>query len=349
MATQRILMGGKEFVEKVIDGERDFFGIKLEEGFDLAGYKGFSVMQDYLKKQDLESNPVDITHSVFRYVSASGLYLPHVKGVGIDLSGADLIEANLSGADLCGAHLSGANLIGAELSDADLNSANLAGADLCGARLFGANLSVADLAGANISGANLSGANLMGTCLRHVYNLECAEGLGHAAYFKTKVTEKEKAIIEKALEGRNLFDVEEESITIHDMNYRIGKFGIGEGGDGKFIVVIEGDDLVFYAESASKYHKDIATRNGLNPENVKHVSGGGLIGLNSSEEAVLYSASASYGGVPRRILEGFRDIILDEYRRINPAIKRVVINPNKEHIGDHWKPILEKLNSNEAI
>ena len=33
MATQLVFVKGKEFIKKVLSGERDFSGIELEEGF----------------------------------------------------------------------------------------------------------------------------------------------------------------------------------------------------------------------------------------------------------------------------------------------------------------------------
>ena len=56
MAIQLKNMKGTEFVKKILKGERDFSGIKLERGFNLSGYDGFAEMNDYLKNQDLSQN-----------------------------------------------------------------------------------------------------------------------------------------------------------------------------------------------------------------------------------------------------------------------------------------------------
>ena len=46
-------MTGEEFVRKLLNGERDFLGIKLEEYFDLSGCESFNDLNKYLKKQEL--------------------------------------------------------------------------------------------------------------------------------------------------------------------------------------------------------------------------------------------------------------------------------------------------------
>jgi uncharacterized protein YjbI with pentapeptide repeats len=74
---------------------------------------------------------------------------------GIDLQGANLVDANLQGA-----YLTGANLQGAILWRANLQEAYLVGGDLQGARLSGANLQEADLSDANLQGASLDGVEL---------------------------------------------------------------------------------------------------------------------------------------------------------------------------------------------
>ena len=96
MAIQLKNMKGTEFVKKILKGERDFSGIKLERGFNLSEYDGFAEMNDYLKNQDLSQNPVQINDSDFSYVKANGIYLPLTQGVRADLYGANLSRANLS-------------------------------------------------------------------------------------------------------------------------------------------------------------------------------------------------------------------------------------------------------------
>ena len=76
--------------------------------------------------------------------------------------------------------------------------ANLRGADLRGANLCGAHLGGAYLCGAHLGMADLRGAK----------NPEATLAIEYADFYKTKVTDREKAIIEEALKRKQLFVVE---------------------------------------------------------------------------------------------------------------------------------------------
>lgn len=95
---------------------------------------------------------------------------------GLDLQGANLVDANLQGFHLCEARLDNANL-----SSADLEEAKLREAALCGAKLSGSHLQDADLTRADLRRADLTGAALEGTKLREAdlqdANLSGAIGL----------------------------------------------------------------------------------------------------------------------------------------------------------------------------
>ncbi len=197
MATQLIQMKGEEFVKKVLDGERDFSGIELEEGFRLSDYDGFKKMQEYLKSQDLKRSPVNIIGSSFKYLKAIGLYLPFLNGG----------RADLERADLGGANLEEAYLGRADLRRADLRRANLERADFGGAYLGLAHLGGANLRGADFKRANLGGADFGGAYLRNAKNLEYAICLGYAQFIGTKVTKKEEEIIQSALDRIERFVV----------------------------------------------------------------------------------------------------------------------------------------------
>lgn len=41
-------MEGKEFINKILEGEKDFSGIKLKYGFDLSSYEAFEELNSYL-------------------------------------------------------------------------------------------------------------------------------------------------------------------------------------------------------------------------------------------------------------------------------------------------------------
>jgi len=167
-----------------------------------------------------------------------GAYLGEANLVGANLreaylQGATLVEANLEGATLEGASLKEAHLDGASLKEADLNGANLEKADLekadlkrasfkeaslekadlkranlQGANLKRAYLGEANLVGANLKKAYLKRANLMAANLKEAKNLEVTLHIEDAIFNKTRVTEREKAIIEEALKRKQLFIVE---------------------------------------------------------------------------------------------------------------------------------------------
>ena len=198
MAIQLKYMEGKEFVRQALSGERDFSKTRLEEGFDLSGYEGFDELQNYLRKQNFKENPFVINYSELKDVKAEGIYLPYVKGE----------EAYLVGAKLVGADLERANLERANLRRADLVGAKLVGAKLERADLVGAKLERADLRGADLERAELWGADLSGANLKAVKNLDEVLNLGEANFCRTRVSEKEKAIIESALKERPRFIVE---------------------------------------------------------------------------------------------------------------------------------------------
>ena len=174
MAKQLINMKGKEIIKKILSGERKFSGIKLEEGFNLSGHEDFGEIQEYLRRQELSKNPLNITDSEFRFVIANGIYLPYTLGK----------RANLGGANLGGAYLWKANL-------------------------GGANLERAYLWGANLDRANLWKANLERAYLGNILNLETAINLNRAHFFETRVTKKEEAIIKEALRQTKLLIVEQ--------------------------------------------------------------------------------------------------------------------------------------------
>lgn len=197
MAIERMAMKGEELINKILAGERNFSGIGLECGFNLIRYEGFTEMQNYLKRQDLYKNPIDITGSSLQNICATGLYVPYLAGVGADLRNADLSKAYLIHADLEGADLRNIKLWNAKLWRANLRNAKLIGADLGYANIGKANLENADL-----KDTDIRCAYFWETDLRNVRNLEQVVGLRFADFMKTIVTPKEEKIIKGALEEK---------------------------------------------------------------------------------------------------------------------------------------------------
>ena len=136
--------------------------------------------------------------------------LPYESNLrGAMLAGADLGDADLRKANLEGAYLSRTGLSRANLAGANLRGADLVGADLFRAYLLSADLSGADLVGADLTEVNLHGAYLVEADLRGVKNLDQALKIGHALLLNTIVTEAERAILDRAREELELYDLRE--------------------------------------------------------------------------------------------------------------------------------------------
>jgi len=183
MPKQYMDLNVDELVVKLLAGERDLKNIRLPNFSDLTENDGYQQLQDYLKSEDFEQYPLDITGSVLMGINAPELHLPYlignrVKLLRANLSGSCFSQANLEhahfvDAKLYNVDLSGANLSRATLGIAELKIANLSGAKLYEAQLSAANLISADLTkadltqadvrDADLSNANLSGAYLIGT------------------------------------------------------------------------------------------------------------------------------------------------------------------------------------------
>src|SRR3989344_2581987 len=192
-------MKGKDFVKKILEGERDFSRIKLENGFNLTDFEGFRDLQTYLQEADLQKYPIILDYAALMYINASGLYLPYVNGRKINLERANLERANLEGANFWEANLREANFWGANFWEANLREANFWGAILWSADLSGADLSEANLWGADLAGADLSGAILWRANLEIARKLETVLNLDKANLYGAIVTEKERAIIDNYL------------------------------------------------------------------------------------------------------------------------------------------------------
>ena len=126
-----------------------------------------------------------------RKKSYTGLNLKGANLINADLKEANLKDAdvteatfqeaclewtNLSGLNFIGANLKGANFIGADLKGSNFSRANLKGANLSdlnlsGLNLIGANLSDVNLSRANLNGANFKDADLSGACLIRIQAL----------------------------------------------------------------------------------------------------------------------------------------------------------------------------------
>ncbi|MBN1472101.1 MAG: pentapeptide repeat-containing protein [Syntrophaceae bacterium] len=194
MTDRLIGMQGVEFIRKVLAGERDFSRIDLEEGFDLCGDDGFDELQEYLKRCDLKSAPINIEKARLRYLDADGIYLPFLRA-----SGAHLKHTALMGANLENAQLENVDLRYSKLCTSNLTGSNFKNADLRAADLSLALLNKVVLVGANVETTDLEYANLQGADLKGVKNLDRARFLKTVNFQFADIAEKEKSIIRQAL------------------------------------------------------------------------------------------------------------------------------------------------------
>ncbi len=153
-----IRINGQDFIRKILEGERYFVGMILEDNFNLNASPDFAELQRYLLKQKFWSKPMIFSHSDFRKLTASGIYLPYLQA-----EYANFEEANLENAILLGANFERAKLKGVKLKRANLQVANLKHA-----RLSRANLSSSNLRGSNLCRANLKNANLRNSVFEEV-------------------------------------------------------------------------------------------------------------------------------------------------------------------------------------
>jgi uncharacterized protein YjbI with pentapeptide repeats len=203
MEVERKQMRGEDFIRKILEGEREFYGIELEYNFDLSGHELFGRMQDYLKKQYLAKYPIMINNSDLSGVKATGLYLPYVK-----LEGSILWNSNFEYSVLSFANFQNSDLSYTDFTNAKLDHVNFQNANLQHVNLRHTNLYFSDFRGADFDFTHLFGANLILADLRGVKNLGKSYNLRSANFLETKVTSREETIIGKLSENTKLLDVE---------------------------------------------------------------------------------------------------------------------------------------------
>ncbi len=203
METERKQVKGEDFILKILEGEREFYGIELEYNFDLSGHELFEKMQDYLRKQYLEKYPIMINNSDLSGVKATGLYLPHVK-----LEGSILWNSNFEYAVLSFANFQNSDLSYTDFANAHLDHTNFQNANLQHVNLRHTNLYFSDCRNADFDFTHFLGTNLVLADLRGVKNLGKSYNLRSANFLETKVTSREEAIIGKLSENTKPLDVE---------------------------------------------------------------------------------------------------------------------------------------------
>ncbi len=192
---KRLHMTGKEFLEKILSGERDFSRISLENQ-DLAQDEAYQEVIEQLQargQKRAKKEPLLFRKSKLKKVKAPKFYAPY----------ADFYLADLSYGNFIGSYFKEANFPEAKLIQTNLFSANLKGADF-----FKADLYHAILQGADIKAARFSRADLSKTDLRNVQNLSYARDLPWAIFNHTLLSsEKEEAIIEDLRQKATYFEI----------------------------------------------------------------------------------------------------------------------------------------------
>ena len=194
MAEHCISMSGKEFLEKIMNGERDFSGIHLPLSTNLTleeTYQEVNTLLEKMPRKELNRNPLILKGVDFEGIIAQKFFLVHAN-----LSHARLVEA-----DLKHANLARANLLEANLHLSDLSYTNLSRVDF-----YLADLSHAKLSYANINKANFTHSDLYKSDFRKTLNLDKAHNLEFAVFNKTLVTLKEREIIEETMKKRIYFN-----------------------------------------------------------------------------------------------------------------------------------------------
>ena len=195
MAEQLTPIKGKEFMAKILAGEKSFNNLKLEEGFDFNSCEGFAEMISYLLAADLRLMPIMLVNSDLSHCIAKNLYLPYARAQGANFMGAGIIGSTFNGADLFWARFDGA----------DLRASDLVGVNLTKGSLYEADLRGGDISKSDLFSTDLNGAKFQLTELCNMHNLEYAVNIKKAHFSGAIVTEAERAIIRKELGFRKYF------------------------------------------------------------------------------------------------------------------------------------------------
>lgn len=194
MAVQHIPMPGNEFVQKLLDGERDFASIVLEPYYSLAKHEGFSELQEALQHADMENHPVVLEGADLTGLDADGLTMPFLKANGACFKHATMMEANVESSEFEAVDFRYAKLPQAGMKSCHFRDADLRQADLNLAVLNGSLFSGADVAGANLLFTNLQACDIQG-----IRNLGMARAVETANFQFVSLSDRERSIIRAEL------------------------------------------------------------------------------------------------------------------------------------------------------
>ncbi len=66
-----IRINGQDLIRRILEGERYFVGMILEDNFNLNASPDFAKLQNYLLKQRFWNEPIIFSHSDFRKLTES--------------------------------------------------------------------------------------------------------------------------------------------------------------------------------------------------------------------------------------------------------------------------------------
>ncbi|MEK7619099.1 MAG: hypothetical protein AAB416_02570 [Patescibacteria group bacterium] len=109
-------------------------------------------------------------------------------------------------------------------------------------------------------------------------------------------------------------------------------FRVAQVGQGKFIVVLESEEIVLYAGKAYS-HRDLADE-----VSAKKVLGGGDVTVRENE-VMFYDYSGAFKGIPSEIVEGWSQELLVAFKAVYPelAIVRVGTACWQKDRVEFWK------------
>lgn len=195
--TAKIRMSGQEFLQKLLEGEREFREVSVEPYFNLSGNEQFAALQEQLRAAELEDSPIILERADLTGIDADGLHMPFVKANGACFKHATLMEANLESSEF-----ENADFRYAKLSQTNMKTCHLRDADLRQSDLNLAELNRSLLSGANMAGANLLFTNLQAADIKEIVNLQLARSVKTANFQFVSLGELEKTIIRMEMWGQ---------------------------------------------------------------------------------------------------------------------------------------------------
>jgi uncharacterized protein YjbI with pentapeptide repeats len=190
VATQKIHMSGVEFVEKLLQGEKQFNDVVLEPGFGLSRDERFPEIQKLLDQGATENKPVFCERADFTGLDADGITLPYLKANGACFKHATFMDGRFESSEF-----ERCDFRYARFPQADMKTCHFRDADFRQADLNMALLNSSLLSGANMAGANLLFTNLQASDIKGIVNLELARAVETANFQFVSLGDRERSII----------------------------------------------------------------------------------------------------------------------------------------------------------